>query len=83
MKEAQMVPPRVILGRRIAGKKAFSVCTGNGSDSGHVGKSILRMTGFWRHNLNYSSFDFHFRILTEKIGTKMIYFFLNYAGNKK
>ncbi|MBA0635125.1 hypothetical protein Godav_029635, partial [Gossypium davidsonii] len=35
MEEAQMVPPRVILGRRIAGKKAFSVCTGNGSDSGH------------------------------------------------
>ncbi|KAB2025647.1 hypothetical protein ERO13_D06G140400v2 [Gossypium hirsutum] len=46
-----MVPPHVILGRRIAGKMAFSVCTGNGRtlkgrDLSQVRNSVLRMTGF-------------------------------------
>ncbi|KAK4271767.1 hypothetical protein QN277_020409 [Acacia crassicarpa] len=46
-----MVPPHVIVGRRIAGKMAFSVCTGNGRtlkgrDLSRVRNSILRMTGF-------------------------------------
>ncbi|XVF40240.1 hypothetical protein PTKIN_Ptkin01aG0096200 [Pterospermum kingtungense] len=47
----EMEPPHVILGRRIAGKMAFSVCTGNGRtlkgrDLSQVRNSILRMTGF-------------------------------------
>ncbi|KAE8673319.1 Pentatricopeptide repeat superfamily protein [Hibiscus syriacus] len=51
MEEGDMVPPHVILGRRIAGKAAFSVCTGNGRtlkgrDLSRVRNSILRMTGF-------------------------------------
>ncbi|KAE8671803.1 Pentatricopeptide repeat superfamily protein [Hibiscus syriacus] len=51
MEEGEMVPPHVILGRRIAGKVAFSVCTGNGRtlkgrDLSRVRNSILRMTGF-------------------------------------
>ncbi|PPR85568.1 hypothetical protein GOBAR_AA35123 [Gossypium barbadense] len=51
MEEGEMVPPHVILGRRIAGKMAFSVCTGNGRtlkgrDLSQVRNSILRMTGF-------------------------------------
>ncbi|KAF7840387.1 uncharacterized protein G2W53_002685 [Senna tora] len=46
-----MVPPYVIAERRIAGKMAFSVCTGNGRtlkgrDLSQVRNSILRMTGF-------------------------------------
>lgn len=46
-----ITPPHVILGRRIAGKMAFSVCTGNGRtlkgrDLSQVRNSILRMTGF-------------------------------------
>ncbi|XP_028755866.1 uncharacterized protein LOC114739926 [Neltuma alba] len=46
-----MVPPYVIVNRRIAGKMAFSVCTGNGRtlkgrDLSQVRNSILRMTGF-------------------------------------
>ncbi|XP_028764915.1 uncharacterized protein LOC114747815 [Neltuma alba] len=46
-----MVPPHVLVGRRIAGKMAFSVCTGNGRtlkgrDLSRVRNSILRMTGF-------------------------------------
>ncbi|GMI77707.1 hypothetical protein like AT1G29640 [Hibiscus trionum] len=49
--EGEMVPPHVISGRRIAGKMAFSVCTGNGRtlkgrDLSRVRNSILRMTGF-------------------------------------
>nr|AFN53716.1 putative DUF584 protein [Linum usitatissimum] len=47
----ELVPPHVILGRRVAGKMAFSVCTGNGRtlkgrDLSQVRNSILRMTGF-------------------------------------
>ncbi|KAK5826006.1 uncharacterized protein LOC108484835 [Gossypium arboreum] len=46
-----MVPPHVILARRIAGKMAFSVCTSNGRtlkrrDLSQVQNSVLRMTGF-------------------------------------
>ena len=49
--DEEMVPPHVIVGRRIAGKTAFSVCTGNGRtlkgrDLSQVRNSILRMTGF-------------------------------------
>ncbi|XP_059666841.1 protein S40-1-like [Cornus florida] len=49
--DGEMIPPHVILGRRIAGKMAFSVCTGNGRtlkgrDLSEVRNSILRMTGF-------------------------------------
>ncbi|XP_022724720.1 uncharacterized protein LOC111281274 [Durio zibethinus] len=49
--EEEIVPPHVISGRRIAGKMAFSVCTGNGRtlkgrDLSQVRNSILRMTGF-------------------------------------
>ncbi|KAK4787262.1 hypothetical protein SAY86_011095 [Trapa natans] len=47
----EMVPPHVIVGRRIAGKIAFSVCTGigrtlKGRDLREVRNSILRLTGF-------------------------------------
>ena len=47
----EMVPPHVITGRRVEGKMAFSVCTGNGRtlkgrDLSKVRNSILRMTGF-------------------------------------
>ncbi|KAI9127120.1 hypothetical protein K1719_001679 [Acacia pycnantha] len=46
-----MVPPYVIVNRRVAGKMAFSVCSGNGRtlkgrDLSQVRDSILRMTGF-------------------------------------
>ncbi|GMN43423.1 hypothetical protein TIFTF001_012627 [Ficus carica] len=50
--EDELVPPHVIVGRRIAGgKMAYSVCTGNGRtlkgrDLSQVRNSILRMTGF-------------------------------------
>ncbi|KAK4421125.1 hypothetical protein Salat_2063000 [Sesamum alatum] len=50
--EGEMVPPHVIIGRRVAGKvMAFSVCTGKGRtlkgrDLSEVRNSILRMTGF-------------------------------------
>ncbi|KAL8460779.1 hypothetical protein ACS0TY_031540 [Phlomoides rotata] len=50
--DGEMVPPHVIVGRRVAGKMtAFSVCTGNGRtlkgrDLSEVRNSILRMTGF-------------------------------------
>lgn len=49
--DGEMVPPHVIIDRRIAGKMAFSLCTGNGRtlkgrDLSHVRNSILRMTGF-------------------------------------
>ncbi|XP_018835264.1 uncharacterized protein LOC109002113 [Juglans regia] len=49
--DGEMVPPHVIIERRIAGKMAFSLCTGNGRtlkgrDLSHVRNSILRMTGF-------------------------------------
>ncbi|XP_059439972.1 protein S40-1-like [Corylus avellana] len=49
--DGEVVPPHVIIGRRIAGKMAFSVCTGNGRtlkgrDLSQVRNSILRMTGF-------------------------------------
>ncbi|KAK8664624.1 hypothetical protein V6N13_084402 [Hibiscus sabdariffa] len=51
VEEGETVPPHVILGRRIAGEMAFSVCTGNGRtlkgrDLSQVRNSILRMTGF-------------------------------------
>ncbi|XP_047950814.1 uncharacterized protein LOC125196363 [Salvia hispanica] len=48
----EMVPPHVIVGRRVAGKMmAFSVCTGNGRtlkgrDLSQVRNSVLRLTGF-------------------------------------
>lgn len=47
----EMVPPHVVAERRVAGKMAFSVCTGNGRtlkgrDLSRVRNSILRMTGF-------------------------------------
>ncbi|GFQ08669.1 hypothetical protein PHJA_003010900 [Phtheirospermum japonicum] len=48
----EMVPPHVIVGRRVAGKMmAFSVCTGigrtlKGRDLSEVRNSVLRMTGF-------------------------------------
>ncbi|KAF8409160.1 hypothetical protein HHK36_005233 [Tetracentron sinense] len=49
--DGEMVPPHVMVARRIAGKMAFSVCTGNGRtlkgrDLRQVRNSILRMTGF-------------------------------------
>ncbi|CAI0560754.1 unnamed protein product [Linum tenue] len=49
--EGSIIPPHVILARRVAGKMAFSVCTGNGRtlkgrDLSQVRNSILRMTGF-------------------------------------
>lgn len=49
--DGEIVPPHVIVGRRITGKMAFSVCTGNGRtlkgrDLSQVRNSILRMTGF-------------------------------------
>ncbi|KAI5670728.1 hypothetical protein M9H77_11092 [Catharanthus roseus] len=50
--DGEIVPPHVIIGRRIAGKMmSFSVCTGNGRtlkgrDLSEVRNSILRMTGF-------------------------------------
>ncbi|XP_059625490.1 protein S40-1-like [Cornus florida] len=49
--DGELIPPHLILGRRIAGKMAFSVCTGNGGtlkgrDLSQVRNSILRMTGF-------------------------------------
>ncbi|KAM1004644.1 hypothetical protein ACFX2I_004784 [Malus domestica] len=47
----EMVPPHLIVRRRIAGKMAFSVCTGNGRPLkgrtlSQVRNTILRMTGF-------------------------------------
>ncbi|KAL5997692.1 hypothetical protein ACLOJK_008622 [Asimina triloba] len=49
--EGEMVPPHETVARRIAGKMAFSVCTGNGRtlkgrDLSKVRNSVLRMTGF-------------------------------------
>lgn len=49
--DGEMIPPHVILSRRLADKMAFSVCTGNGRtlkgrDLSQVRNSILRMTGF-------------------------------------
>ncbi|OWM73013.1 uncharacterized protein LOC116205742 [Punica granatum] len=49
--DEEMVPPHMIVGRRIAGKIAFSVCTGigrtlKGRDLSEVRNSILRLTGF-------------------------------------
>lgn len=50
--DGEMVPPHVIVGRRVAGKMmALSVCTGNGRtlkgrDLSEVRNSILRKTGF-------------------------------------
>ncbi|CAK9136633.1 unnamed protein product [Ilex paraguariensis] len=49
--DGEIVPPHVILRRRIAGKMAFSVCTGNGRtlkgrDLSEVRNTILRLTGF-------------------------------------
>ncbi|KAH1063490.1 hypothetical protein J1N35_028477 [Gossypium stocksii] len=46
----ELVPPHVILERRVAGKMAFSVCSGNGRtlkgrDLCQVRNSVLRMTG--------------------------------------
>ncbi|KAF8413644.1 hypothetical protein HHK36_001636 [Tetracentron sinense] len=49
--DGEMVPPHLLLARRIAGKMDFSVCTGNGRtlkgrDLSQVRNSILRLTGF-------------------------------------
>lgn len=50
--DGELVPPHVIVGRRVAGKMmAFSVCTGNGRtlkgrDLSQVRNSVLRLTGF-------------------------------------
>ncbi|KZV51066.1 hypothetical protein F511_01858 [Dorcoceras hygrometricum] len=50
--DGEIVPPHIIIGRRVAGKMmAFSVCTGNGRtlkgrDLSEVRNSILRKTGF-------------------------------------
>ncbi|XP_073307239.1 protein S40-1-like [Primulina huaijiensis] len=50
--DGEMVPPHIIIGRRVAGKMmSFSVCTGNGRtlkgrDLSEVRNSILRKTGF-------------------------------------
>ncbi|XP_027339255.1 uncharacterized protein LOC113853024 [Abrus precatorius] len=49
--EEGMVPPHEIVGRRVAGKMAFSVFTGNGRtlkgrDLSKVRNSVLRLTGF-------------------------------------
>ncbi|KAI5447595.1 uncharacterized protein LOC127080128 [Lathyrus oleraceus] len=49
--EEEMVPPHVIMARRLAGKMKFSMCFGNGRtlkgrDLSRVRNSILRMTGF-------------------------------------
>ncbi|KAG7034675.1 hypothetical protein SDJN02_04405, partial [Cucurbita argyrosperma subsp. argyrosperma] len=49
--EDNIVPPHLIIGRRVAGKMAFSLCTGNGRtlkgrDLSQVRNSILKMTGF-------------------------------------
>ncbi|KAL6197339.1 hypothetical protein ACLB2K_032948 [Fragaria x ananassa] len=48
--EGEMVPPHLIVRRRVEGKMEFSVCTGNGRtlkgrDLSQVRNSILRMTG--------------------------------------
>lgn len=50
--EVGITPPHVMLGRRMNGKMAFSVCFGNGRtlkgrDLSQVRNSILRMTGFY------------------------------------
>ncbi|XP_014518224.1 uncharacterized protein LOC106775591 [Vigna radiata var. radiata] len=47
----EMRPPHEIVRQRVAGKMAFSVCTGNGRtlkgrDLSQVRNSILRLTGF-------------------------------------
>ncbi|KAK6917276.1 Senescence regulator S40 [Dillenia turbinata] len=49
--EGELIPPHIIIGRKVAGKMAFSVCTGNGRtlkgrDLSQVRNSILRLTGF-------------------------------------
>ncbi|KVH97087.1 uncharacterized protein LOC112523452 [Cynara cardunculus var. scolymus] len=50
-KGEERVPPHVVVDRRVAGKAAFSLCSGNGRtlkgrDLSEVRDSILRMTGF-------------------------------------
>ncbi|XP_021904704.1 uncharacterized protein LOC110819714 [Carica papaya] len=49
--EEEMIPPHVIIERRVQRKMAFSVCSGNGRtlkgrDLSQVRNSILRLTGF-------------------------------------
>jgi len=49
--EEEMVPPHLIMARRLAGKMTFSMCSGQGRtlkgrDLSRVRNSILRMTGF-------------------------------------
>lgn len=49
--EGEMVPPHLVVARRLAGQMAFSVCTGNGRtlkgrDLSQVRNSVLRLTGF-------------------------------------
>nr|XP_043625728.1 uncharacterized protein LOC122597163 [Erigeron canadensis] len=49
--DVEIVPPHVILERRVTRKAAFSLCSGNGRtlkgrDLSQVRDSILRMTGF-------------------------------------
>ncbi|XP_068666651.1 protein S40-1-like [Aristolochia californica] len=47
----EMVPPHLVIARRIARKTTFSVCTGSGRtlkgrDLSRMRNSVLRMTGF-------------------------------------
>ncbi|CAJ2658733.1 hypothetical protein L195_g036238 [Trifolium pratense] len=49
--EEEMVPPHVIMARRLAEKMTYSMCYGNGRtlkgrDLSRVRNSVLRMTGF-------------------------------------
>ncbi|WOL20527.1 hypothetical protein Cni_G29332 [Canna indica] len=49
--DCSTIPPHVIVARRMTGKMAFSVCSGNGRtlkgrDLSQVRNSILHMTGF-------------------------------------
>ncbi|KAI3495404.1 hypothetical protein L1887_37742 [Cichorium endivia] len=49
--EEEMVPPHVIVRRRVTAKMAFSVCSGigrtlKGRDLSEMRNSVLRMTGF-------------------------------------
>ncbi|MQL72929.1 hypothetical protein Taro_005251 [Colocasia esculenta] len=49
--DKEVVPPHVLVARRLGGKMAFSVCTGQGRtlkgrDLSQVRNSILRLTGF-------------------------------------
>ncbi|KAJ8483942.1 hypothetical protein OPV22_016427 [Ensete ventricosum] len=50
-RKSDMIPPHLIVARRVADKMAFSMCVGNGRtlkgrDLRQVRNSVLRMTGF-------------------------------------